>query len=185
MQLFRESFAKLLAAKHCYRHLLHEHCVPFSEVVGNYSMNGCHRWYIPVGWYYTALLTTDNHPIIGWGGEGGEAGVFCWKSRPRSPGDGPHGYCPSTRMHNIQSSLPYTVLPDQTEPVFVNHLRSAGIDSQPGRPVQQLYLKYRLARLHRLVESIPWNRLLDKSMHLKVLDEGFNNICIGKVSLPS
>jgi hypothetical protein len=38
----------------------------------------------------------------------------------------------------------------------VNLLRSQGIDSQPGGPVQQPYLKYRPAAwLHRLVESIP------------------------------
>jgi hypothetical protein len=38
-----------------------------------------------------------------------------------------------------------------------------GIDSQPGGPVRQLYLLYRLAGLHRLVESIPWNRFLGSS----------------------
>jgi hypothetical protein len=33
--------------------------------------------------------------------------------------------------------------------------KEPGIDSQPGRPVRQPYLLYRLARLHRLAESIP------------------------------
>ncbi len=33
--------------------------------------------------------------------------------------------------------------------------KKPGIDSQPGGPVQQSYLLYRLARLHRLAESIP------------------------------
>ncbi len=45
-----------------------------------------------------------------------------------------------------------------SEPEFVNILRSPGIDSQPGGPVRQPYLAYRSARLHRLAESIPWNR---------------------------
>ncbi len=43
---------------------------------------------------------------------------------------------------------------------FVILLMSPGIDFQPGGPVRQPYLTYRLARLHRLVESIPWNRFL-------------------------
>jgi len=38
----------------------------------------------------------------------------------------------------------------QPEPVFVNLLRSPGIDSQPGGPVRQPSLSYRPARLHRL-----------------------------------
>jgi hypothetical protein len=37
-----------------------------------------------------------------------------------------------------------------TEPVFVNLLRSLGIDSQPGGPVPQPYLSLRPVRLHRL-----------------------------------
>ncbi len=47
-----------------------------------------------------------------------------------------------------------------TEPVFVNHLRSPRIDSQPGGPVQLTYLSYRPAMLHRLSESNPRNRFL-------------------------
>ncbi len=35
------------------------------------------------------------------------------------------------------------------------HLWSPGIDYQPSGPVQQSYLTYRPARLHRLAESIP------------------------------
>ncbi len=46
------------------------------------------------------------------------------------------------------------------EPVFVNFLKSPGIDSQPVGPVRQPYLTYRPARLHRLAESVPWNRFL-------------------------
>jgi hypothetical protein len=38
------------------------------------------------------------------------------------------------------------------EPVFVNLLNSPEIDSQPGESVQQPYLSYRPARLHRLAE---------------------------------
>ncbi len=40
-----------------------------------------------------------------------------------------------------------------SEPEFVNLLRSPWIDSQPS-------LTYRPDRLHRLAESIPWNRFL-------------------------
>ncbi len=36
--------------------------------------------------------------------------------------------------------------------------KEPGIDSQPGGPVRQPYLLYRLARLHRLAESTPRNR---------------------------
>ncbi len=39
-------------------------------------------------------------------------------------------------------------------------LRSPGIDSFLGGPVRQIGLSYRTARLHRLAESIPWNRFL-------------------------
>jgi hypothetical protein len=45
-------------------------------------------------------------------------------------------------------------------PVFVNLLRSPGIDSRPGVPVRQSYLTYRPSRLNRLAESIPWNQFL-------------------------
>jgi hypothetical protein len=41
------------------------------------------------------------------------------------------------------------------EPIFVGLLRSPGIDSLPGGPVQQPYLTYQPVRLHRLAESIP------------------------------
>ncbi len=34
--------------------------------------------------------------------------------------------------------------------------KEPGIHSQPGGPVRQPYLLYRLVRLHRLAESIPW-----------------------------
>ncbi len=46
------------------------------------------------------------------------------------------------------------------EPVFVNLIRSPGIDFQPGGSIRQPYLTYRPARLHRLAESIPWHRFL-------------------------
>jgi hypothetical protein len=46
------------------------------------------------------------------------------------------------------------------EPEFVSLLRSQGIDSQPGGPALQPYSTYRPVRLHRLTESMPWNRLL-------------------------
>jgi hypothetical protein len=47
-----------------------------------------------------------------------------------------------------------------TEPVFVNLLRSPGIDSQPDGPVRHPYLSYRPAMPHRQVESNPRNRFL-------------------------
>jgi hypothetical protein len=46
------------------------------------------------------------------------------------------------------------------EPVFVDHLRSPGIDSQPGGPVRQPYFSYRPAEPHKLAESISRNRFL-------------------------
>ncbi len=55
---------------------------------------------------------------------------------------------------------PYPRSTDHAESVFVDLLRSPGMDSQPGRPVRQPYLKYQPARLHRLAESIPCNRFL-------------------------
>jgi hypothetical protein len=48
----------------------------------------------------------------------------------------------------------------QAELVFVDLLRSPGIDSQPGGTVRQPYLSYRPDRLHRLAKSIPRNRSL-------------------------
>ncbi len=45
-------------------------------------------------------------------------------------------------------------------PVFVDLLRSPGIDFQPGGPVRQPYLSYRPTRLHRLAESISRNLFL-------------------------
>jgi hypothetical protein len=47
-----------------------------------------------------------------------------------------------------------------SEPVFVNLLRSPGIDSQPGGPVRQPYFSYRPTMLQRQVESNPRNRFL-------------------------
>jgi hypothetical protein len=38
--------------------------------------------------------------------------------------------------------------------------KEPGIDSQPGQSVRQPYLLYRLARVHKLAESIPRNRFL-------------------------
>jgi hypothetical protein len=49
----------------------------------------------------------------------------------------------------------------QPEPVFVNLLRSPGIDSQPGGPVLQPYLSNWPTRLQRLAESILHNQVLD------------------------
>ncbi len=54
----------------------------------------------------------------------------------------------------------YILYKHKAEPVFLNLLRSPGIDSQPGGPVQQPYLSYWPVRQHRLTESIPRNRFL-------------------------
>jgi hypothetical protein len=48
----------------------------------------------------------------------------------------------------------YFLQNSQSEPKFVNLLKSPGIDSQPGGPVRQPYLTSGF-RLHRLEESIP------------------------------
>jgi hypothetical protein len=53
-----------------------------------------------------------------------------------------------------------THLRSLTEPVLVGLLRCPGNDSQPGGPLRHPYLTYKPARLHRLAESIPWNRFL-------------------------
>jgi hypothetical protein len=47
-----------------------------------------------------------------------------------------------------------------SKPVFVDLLRSPGIDSRHGGPVRQPYLSYLSARLHRLAESLHRNRFL-------------------------
>jgi hypothetical protein len=59
----------------------------------------------------------------------------------------------------------------KTEPVFVDLLRSPGIDSQPGGPVRQPYLLYWPAEPHGLAESIPG---LLKSLRIRAL-ETFGN----------
>jgi hypothetical protein len=46
------------------------------------------------------------------------------------------------------------------EPVFVDLLRTPGVDSQHGGPVRQHYLSYRPARIDRLAESVHRNRFL-------------------------
>ncbi len=53
------------------------------------------------------------------------------------------------------SQVPHPLRNEQTisEPVFVNLLRSPGIDS--GGPIRQPYLTYQPTRLHMLAESIP------------------------------
>ncbi len=56
-----------------------------------------------------------------------------------------------SRMTNTENIL---------KPEYVNILKSPGIDSQPDGPERQPYLTYRDPRIHRLVESTPWNRLL-------------------------
>ncbi len=56
------------------------------------------------------------------------------------------------RMHRRENIL------CNTEPVFVDLIRSPRIDFQPGGPVRQPYLSYRIARLHRLAESTFTNK---------------------------
>ncbi len=62
------------------------------------------------------------------------------------------------------------------EPVFVNLLRSPGIDSQPGGWVQQPYWSYPAARLYRQAESITRNRFLgSKNVYKYGL---WSNLCV-------
>ncbi len=57
-------------------------------------------------------------------------------------------FCVKKNLVIQMFSSPSVFNSDSAEPVFVNSFRSPGIDSQPGRPVQQPYLTYRPARLH-------------------------------------
>jgi hypothetical protein len=66
-------------------------------------------------------------------------------------------FCPQSGFEPEDSFLIRT---NFSESVFVNFLRSPGIDCQPGEPVRQPYLSYRPARLIRLAESIPRNRFV-------------------------
>jgi hypothetical protein len=78
-----------------------------------------------------------------------------------------------TRYMYTKICTVYSVHCTGSEPVFVILLRSPGIDSKPGGLVLQPYLMYRPARLHsmivhRLAESIPWNRFL-KRLQIRAL----------------
>jgi hypothetical protein len=64
---------------------------------------------------------------------------------------------------------------ERTEPLFVNLFRSTGIDSQPDGPVQQPYLSYRPAMIHRLAKSNSRNRFL---VSLNVYKYGLSNYLI-------
>ncbi len=55
-------------------------------------------------------------------------------------------------MKRIEITLPWARISKRWE--------SPGIDSQESIPVRQIGLSYQPARLHRLAESIPWNRFL-------------------------
>jgi hypothetical protein len=55
---------------------------------------------------------------------------------------------------------PLSIKKNEPEPVFLNLLRSPGIDSLPGGPIRHPYLSCRPARLHRHAESNPRNRFL-------------------------
>jgi hypothetical protein len=63
-------------------------------------------------------------------------------------------------VYGAQESIPRKELrqPMYPELVFVDLLRSPGINSQQGGPVRQLYLSFWPARLHRLAESVLRNR---------------------------
>ncbi len=72
----------------------------------------------------------------------------------------PEGYQtgPPLMLPDGSDSEPDSLISDP-EPVFLDLVRSPGIDLQPGGPERQPYLSYRLARLHRLGESIPRNSI--------------------------
>ncbi len=104
----------------------------------------------------------------GGGGGGGRQGVQTWADPL------PYLYnayfslarplCISSKekpIREIKRGIPFNYgLLYLPEPVFVNLLRSPGIDPQPGGTVRQPYLLYRRARLQRLRESIPRKRFL-------------------------
>ncbi len=86
-----------------------------------------------------------------------------------------------SRVINYQSIKDIRLIPANLrdyciESVFVDLLRSPGIDSQPGGPVWQPCLTYRPARLHRLAESIPGlcNRLQIRAPVLNFLRAAVN-----------
>jgi hypothetical protein len=64
----------------------------------------------------------------------------------------PEGRYDSLIPNSFLAPVDCSKIPDA---VFVNLLRSPGIDSQSGGLVRKLYLAYRPAKLHRLAESIP------------------------------
>ncbi len=68
---------------------------------------------------------------------------------------------PRNRFLGINSSAPSTFTNSCSEPVFVDHLRSPGIDSHPGGPVRQPYFSY-------LVDGFDfWNRFLGSIKYYK------------------
>ncbi len=75
---------------------------------------------------------------------------------------GPARQCRHMEVHRIRAFTELCVREGKgSEPKSVNLSRSPGIDSQPSGSLLQPYFTYWLARLHRLAESIPWNRFLD------------------------
>jgi hypothetical protein len=68
--------------------------------------------------------------------------------------------CTAERAPELQIQIKFRIEVDEAEPVFVNLLRSPGIDFRPGGPVRRPYLSYWPARLHSLAESIPRNQFL-------------------------
>jgi hypothetical protein len=68
--------------------------------------------------------------------------------------------CTAERAPELQIQIKFRIAVDEAEPVFVNLLRSPGIDLRPGGPVRRPYLSNWPARLHSLAESIPRNQFL-------------------------
>jgi hypothetical protein len=76
--------------------------------------------------------------------------IYDFKSRWKDPDSKNSGSIPNQGSPKVTD--PVDTAP---EPEFVNLLRRPGIDLKPGGLVQQPYLAYRPARLHRLAASIP------------------------------
>jgi hypothetical protein len=97
------------------------------------------------------VLERKKYILAYWEGGGGEDGVCILKQFIQ-------------RLKNLTSAVEGGIRPCwpmESEPIFVNLLRSPGIDSQPSGPERQPYWTYRPGKLQRLAESIPWNRFLD------------------------
>ncbi len=109
------------------------------------------RWCSP---WLGGVSCTGGSPETSWSWPAGCSGDTRSWTGPGSAGS----RCDSLQKEVFQG--PILSIPLQTEPVFVNLFKEPRNPFPAWRPVRQLYLMYQPARLHRLAESIPWNRFL-------------------------